>query len=517
MSVQDRPAMPPVRLPSEAELAREALAAPLFARAVRLARWAADGVPVGVAGELMDGHLKDATLRLGLAEESDGPALAADAWSFAVESGLVETGSQDDGEGEGEGAAEDGAAVAVARPGPGLDRVAGGSPEEILRLWEDGLEAVLADAAAPGFEDLLGNLDGVIGEDGSVDTGALDLDSVDWDPEEEGGLLDAALGNLYLLSAGDEEVAAGGMVPLPVLAMSLAMPEEMDEPSTEVLDAISAVMMRLDELFLLLTPTGLMEYDPVDETLGTEEEPPPAPDADPGEPSEPGEPGEEDLSRYGQVRLTPLGVHAVRRRLAAAGIGTPAVGDLARGDAAALLAALPSLSESLVREETDGWLARRAPGDGLRELLAAARGDDPAGPVRRLGCQLALSLTGTGAEPVVREVLDDPELGGLARVWLAERGIDDVPAPSMEAVFWLAVDTLAAQLRIVPADEEEPPEELVELVVGLVDQHSGFFDRAWRVDHPDGPDVLEAMSRIHPDRQAAKAARRAAFKARSRR
>ena len=43
MTGDDRPTMPPVRLPSEAELARDALAAPLLARAVRLARWAGAG------------------------------------------------------------------------------------------------------------------------------------------------------------------------------------------------------------------------------------------------------------------------------------------------------------------------------------------------------------------------------------------------------------------------------------------------------------------------------------------
>ena len=58
---EDRPAMPPVRLSSEAELARDALAAPLFAWAARLASWAGEeggaagaGVPVGAGGELLE-------------------------------------------------------------------------------------------------------------------------------------------------------------------------------------------------------------------------------------------------------------------------------------------------------------------------------------------------------------------------------------------------------------------------------------------------------------------------------
>jgi hypothetical protein len=85
-----------------------------------------------------------------------------------------------------------------------------------------------------------------------------------------------------------------------------------------------------------------------------------------------------------------------------------------------------------------------------------------------------------------------------------------VPAPSEEMVFWLTVDTLAAQLAA-----EGNSEELQALVEGLAAQHSGFFTAAWRVEHPATADVLEAMGRLHPDKKVAKEARKAAFKARS--
>ncbi|MFB7506431.1 hypothetical protein ACFC0P_23620, partial [Streptomyces broussonetiae] len=160
--------------------------------------------------------------------------------------------------------------------------------------------------------------------------------------------------------------------------------------------------------------------------------------------------------------------------------------------------------------ETEQWLARREPLGAARELLAAARGGDEGAPLRRLRCQQALSLIGVEAEPALREVLDDPELGGLARVWLTEQGADGVPAPSQEMVFWLTVDTLAAQLAA-----EGNSEELQALVEGLAAQHSGFFATAWRVEHPATADVLEAMGRLHPDKKVAKEARKAAFKARS--
>ncbi|MER6853316.1 hypothetical protein ABT333_37450, partial [Streptomyces flaveolus] len=138
------------------------------------------------------------------------------------------------------------------------------------------------------------------------------------------------------------------------------------------------------------------------------------------------------------------------------------------------------------------------------------RGSDAGAPLRRLRCQQALSLVGAGAEPALREVLDDAELGGLARVWLTEHGARDVPAPPEEMVFWLTIDTVAAQLAA-----EGNSEELRALVQGLAMQHSGFFDTAWRVGHPATADVLEAMGRLHPDKKVAKEARKAAFKARS--
>lgn len=119
-------------------------------------------------------------------------------------------------------------------------------------------------------------------------------------------------------------------------------------------------------------------------------------------------------------------------------------------------------------------------------------------------------MVGAVAEPALREVLDDAELGGLARVWLTESGFQDVPAPSQDLVFWLTVDTIAAQLAA-----EGNSEELQGLVEGLAQQHGGFFAAAWRVDHPATADVLEAMGRLHPDKRVAKEARKAAFKARS--
>ncbi|WP_181765475.1 hypothetical protein [Streptomyces albidus (ex Kaewkla and Franco 2022)] len=513
----DRPAMPPVRLPSEAELARDALAAPLFARAARLASWAgaeggagngsAAGVPVGAGGELLADKLKEATGHLGLSDDEDGQVHTSQAWHLAIDTGLLEVEEHGESEETGDGPVNPAGLteqpVGTARPGDELDQLrGGGSPVDVLEIWQEGMESVLADAATPSFEDLVGGLEGITGDDGEIDPEAIDLDSLDWNPEKEADFLDGTLGNLYLLTATDQAVSAGAMVPLPVLAASMIVPDDMDEPTDEVLEEVSAAMMKLDEQFRMLAPTGLVEYRPVDEALTEETD----------EDAElPEQLDDEDVTRYGMVRLTPLGIYGVRTRIREAGIDAPAVGDLADAEAAKLLDALPAYTEENAQAEIESWLAARTPLLAARELLAAAHGTDDHAPSRRLACQQALSLIGMDAEPALREVLEDRELGGLARVWLVEHGAQDVPQPDEEMVFWLTVDTIAAQLAT--AGEAA---ELQGLVQGLVDQHAGFFDKAWKVEHPATGEVLEAMGRVHPDRQTAKEARKAAFKARSR-
>ncbi|MET9799994.1 hypothetical protein [Streptomyces sp. NPDC006368] len=483
----DRPTLPPVRLPSDAELARDALAAPLLARAVRLARWAGPGTRVGAGGELVEELLPAAAEALGLAADEDGAAYASEAWRIAVDTGLVEVEDPADGDDDG----DDGTAAA----GHNLPLVTGGAPQDVLALWLDGLETVFADATAP----LLDDLADAIGENGEID-----LDALDWDPEREADFLDGVLGNLYLLTVSASDVGEGagpGAVPLPALAASMIVPDDMGEPTDDILEQVSEAMMRLDDQFRVLEPIGLVEYTPVDEALMAEEG-----DADAAAAGD-----DEDVSRYGLVKLTPLGLYGVRARLLEAGVDAPAVGDLADKGADALLEGVAHFPEASARAETAQWLARREPVAAARELLAAAKGADAGSPLRRLRCQQALTLAGAEAEPAVRDVLDDPELGGLARVWLAERGAADVPVPPESMIFWLAIDTIAAQL-----DAEGELEELQDLVEGLTGQHSGFFDAAWRVEHPATPEVLEAMGRLHRDKRVAKAARKAAFKARSR-
>ncbi|NGN65477.1 hypothetical protein G5C51_16430 [Streptomyces sp. A7024] len=482
------PSLPPVQLPDEAELARAALSAPLFAHAVVLARWSGPQTRVGAGGELLDDDLRAAAKQLGLGESEEDLAHADDAWRIAVDTGLVEV-EQTDESAEGD---EDADSAGTVTHGEELALVGKGSPQDILGLWLTACESVLSDAAAPDLSGLVEQL----GEDGE-----LDLDELDWDPDADADFLDGVLANLYFLTAMED---GDGAVPLPALAASMVVPEDMDEPTDEVLQEVSEAMMRLDDQFRLLEQTGMVAYRPVDEALIAA--------VDDNGPAEVASDEDEDVSRYGVVRLTPLGVYGLRERMIDDGVDAPLVGDLADKGADALLEALPEYADAAARSEATLWLADRDEAEAARDLLAAARGDDGRGPRRRLAAQQTLSMLGPAAEPALREVLDDHHLGGLARVWLTERGAADVPAPAEDTVYWLTVDTIAAQLG-GPYDDSA---ELRDLVEGLVGQNAGFFDTIWRTDHPSTPEVLEAMGRLHPDRQVAKEARKAAFKARSR-
>ncbi|MER7201523.1 hypothetical protein CG723_07450 [Streptomyces sp. CB01635] len=476
--MSDSSPLPPARLRSEAELARDALATPLLSRAVRLARWAGPATRVGAGGELVEEQLPAAALELGLGADAEGAADASEAWRVAVDTGLVEIVDEEEG---------------TVAAGEDLAVVASGSPQDILALWLGALDTALADASIPDLDDLVDVLE---------ETGEVDFSQLDWDPEAEAEFLEGVLGNLYLLTvteggAGDEPV------PLPALAASMIVPDDMGEPTDDVLEQVSDAMLKLDDQFRLLVPVGLVEYQPVDEALMAEI----------GEGEGVNEPeafDDSDVTRYGMVRLTPLGLHGVRARMIDAGLDAPVVGDLADKGADTLLDGTSSFPQAAAQAEIEQWLARRQPLVAARELLAAARGADAGAPLRRLRCQQALSLVGREAEPALREVLDDAELGGLARVWLAEHGASDVPAPPESLIFWLTVDTIAAQLAL-----EGNSDELQGLVEGLAAQHRGFFAAAWKVEHPATADVLEAMGRLHPDKKVAKEARKAAFKARS--
>ncbi|MFJ9442728.1 hypothetical protein ACIRRH_12750 [Kitasatospora sp. NPDC101235] len=486
--------VPPVKLPAERELAEQAKAVPMFGYALALARWAAPHRAVDEFGDLVEEDRAPAARLLGLApaegevpEEAEVEALRA--WSLACDLDLVELGTTAEGE-------------HVAVPGPDLEPAEQGDPETVLELWltaagivrELAVEADSVPEEAEAGEPAGG---GEEDEDG--------LSEVEEARDEAAELLDEALQVLYETTAFAEP--GNETVPLGVLAALLVVPEG-EEPSEELLGDITDVMVALDPMLGDLAELGLLDYRPIDPELFDEE--------DGEEPAVVGEEplGEEESARFGLVRLTPLGQYGIRQWLLEDGYEAPLVGDLAKGDAAELLRGVCESANVLPEEELRVWTAGREPVAAARELLAAARGTDGYGPLRRMLCVSALNLLGPDAAPAVREVMDDPELGGAARAWLSAQGATDVPVPDRAMALWTVVDTFAAQLLDTGGDAELLRELITDLPVN--GDPAGWFGELWRVDHPYTADVLEAIGELHPDRALAKEARKAAFKARSR-
>ncbi|MGE5132156.1 MAG: hypothetical protein ACM32E_04505 [Gemmatimonadota bacterium] len=206
------------------------------------------------------------------------------------------------------------------------------------------------------------------------------------------------------------------------------------------------------------------------------------------------------------VTLSRLGVWGVHRRLRAQGWHVPVLGGGARGDAAALLATLASCDVEDGEAEIAAWLSVRTPQEAAAELIEAARQGSPG--LRGAGFAV-LDRIGAEAVPAVRAAMDDPVLHAHAAVWLHEHGEEAELGPGDRA--WLLVDLGAGLLE--EADPQDvvaellpdvPPAAQAELVAGL-----------WEVSHPGVTDLLTALSEHHPDPAVARAARKAAFKARS--
>jgi hypothetical protein len=218
------------------------------------------------------------------------------------------------------------------------------------------------------------------------------------------------------------------------------------------------------------------------------------------------EPGTDESGSGLTVTLSRLGVWGVHRRLRAEGWHVPVLGGGARGDAAALLATLASCDVEDGEAEIATWLAARSPQQAATELIEAARQGSPG--LRGAGFAV-LDRIGEDAVTAVRAALDEPVLRAHAAVWLHEHGED--AELQREDRAWLLVDLGAGLLE--EADPQDvvaellpdvPPDAQAELVAGL-----------WQVSHPGVTDLLTALSDHHPDPAVARAARKAAFKARS--
>ena len=206
------------------------------------------------------------------------------------------------------------------------------------------------------------------------------------------------------------------------------------------------------------------------------------------------------------VALSPLGIWGVHRRLRAQGWHVPVVGRAGKDGARALLAALANCDAEAGEAEITAWLDARDPAAAAAELIDAAAGGSPG---QRGAAFAVLDRIGLAASNVVRDALSQPLLRAHAAVWLIEHGEDVRLDPADRT--WLLVDLGAGLLEEANAQDvvaellpDLPPEDQAEIV-----------SRLWEVSHPGVTGFLTALSDHHPVPAVARAARKAAFKARS--
>jgi hypothetical protein len=235
------------------------------------------------------------------------------------------------------------------------------------------------------------------------------------------------------------------------------------------------------------------------------------------------------LERLGAVsvtddvaRLEPLGVHAVCSKLERDHLLVPmlpAPEEMAPGD---LVVVRMHGSDDDLEAELASWTESRGEEQAARELLAFAADENAA---TRTATITIVSRLGQGAEPAWREALDRVELRCYAKPQLAKlAGLDpegtDLP-PELESeradLAWLIADTLGP-ISYLDFGEKTFPFDFAELsrASGL-EKPDEVFEAIARLVHPDAEAVLTMIGRHSSDKVTAKAARRAAYKASSRR
>ena len=216
--------------------------------------------------------------------------------------------------------------------------------------------------------------------------------------------------------------------------------------------------------------------------------------------------GTEEADGSLTVALSPLGTWGLHRRLRAQGWHVPVLGEAARNDAPGLLAALANCDAEDGEAEITSWLAARDPAVAAAELVQAAASGSPG---QRGAAFAVLDRIGLAALDVVQAAVDHPLLRAHAAVWLLEHGQDVRLEPADRT--WLLVDLGAGLL-----EEASPQDVVAELLPNLpAEDQAEIVAELWHVSHPGVTDLLTALSDHHPDPGVARAARKAAFKARS--
>ena len=220
------------------------------------------------------------------------------------------------------------------------------------------------------------------------------------------------------------------------------------------------------------------------------------------------------------ARLEPLGIQAVRSKLERDGLLVPVLPAPNEMTADDVVLVFMHGSDGDLEAELASWTDSRGEEQAARELLAFAAHGNAA---TRTAAVTIVSRLGRPAEPAWREALDRAELRCYAKPQLAKlAGLDPegLPAelqPERADVAWLITDTFGPFSHF-DLGKGKFPFDFAELrrISGL-EKPEEVFEIISRLDHPDAEAVLAMIGKHASDKTTAKAARRAAYKASTRR
>jgi hypothetical protein len=201
--------------------------------------------------------------------------------------------------------------------------------------------------------------------------------------------------------------------------------------------------------------------------------------------------------------LTDLGRFGVACWFEIGGIGAPFVTDLAEATVAQLLDLGLTEDRNTLFDE---WLAARGAESAIESIFEHARGGTPLHRVAAFGM---LNQFGPEAGDRIRACVDDRNLRPHANAWLNARGLPDAEA-TLDDLHRVFIDVVAADLDEADGDALAVRAAIHELAEDAEYDAVQLFGDLWQCEHPQTLEVLEVLSRYHPDPAAAEAARKAA-------
>lgn len=446
------PELPPVQLPSAAELTAEAETSRLLPRLRTFVEWVSEGKTLTKTGRLTVAQGRELAGLL----DVDQPYLAkARSSADLPEVSLVVTWAK---------------ATRLVRPVRGRlvpVKSAAKLMRQPLELWERAFESVEA----------LGPL-------------LTDLDNP-WEPPSLFGANFTEALSLICLP-----LYAGAGIPLPVDMIQSLVREALNE-QTHVLGPwavnnpiqhrfwrrdVNAVLSALELLGAVRSqPADKVERVKIAELVG--------PDADPT-----------------VVAMTGIGLWAMNRQLRAEGADAPVAGELAEGSFDVLIPRLGMGEPDLVDREIAGWVAARPAETAAADIAGFIAASVE--PGQRLLAFQALTYAG---EPGVAEARRLREAGGLigatCTAWLVEREALDAESATDDEILLGFVDHVAGlhdMGALVPFLSDVSVPDRIALVHQL-----------GAVDHPQQLDLLDAIAGNDPERKVARAAGKVRLKIRS--